>query len=180
MNKFDKGVASLIAIIIIVVVALIAGGVAYYYITKVQQKPVADQTAGWKTYTNSEYGFEIKYPDSMSPIVDNYSPKIIWLQQGTVKALIVVDKEPYALFFQGTWAPAKYSEVDLVKVQSSKNIVLNGFSFKKDYWSLQVGLKSIAYSVKSGNQYYSIMSGIDNSKDETVLDNMVSTFKFTK
>jgi len=25
--------------------------------------PIVDQTAGWKTYTNAQYGFEIKYPN---------------------------------------------------------------------------------------------------------------------
>jgi hypothetical protein len=30
---------------------------------------VADETAGWKTYTNAQYGFEIKYPDILSPSV---------------------------------------------------------------------------------------------------------------
>ncbi len=86
MNKFTKGFAPLVAVIIIVVAAfLIGGGVAYYYVTKTQpvvqkqqsqnQQPQqqtqqtnpvqpTDQTAGYKTYANNKYGFEIKYPSN--------------------------------------------------------------------------------------------------------------------
>jgi hypothetical protein len=40
----------------------------------------ADPTANWKTYTNSEYGFQIKYPDSYQIVSDNYGwPKAIFM-----------------------------------------------------------------------------------------------------
>src|SRR3989344_379399 len=78
----EKEVSTLIGIIIIVAVAIIAfGGVfGYQYLIKPNnqsqnqnQQPVTsnqpvdnaqsvDQTAEWKTYTNNEHGFEIKYP----------------------------------------------------------------------------------------------------------------------
>lgn len=80
MNNFHKGFISprLLALIAI----LIIGGGAYVY---VHNKPVSQpavvsptaqatstgqtsnsQTADWKTYTNSQYGFEIFYPPSWS------------------------------------------------------------------------------------------------------------------
>jgi len=68
---------SLIAVIIIAVLA-IAGFFVYRFLSPSHcEKCGANQTAdvpvqssqateGWKTYTNSEYGFEIKYPQNMS------------------------------------------------------------------------------------------------------------------
>ena len=36
------------------------------------------QTADWKTYTNAEYGFEIKYPETFDAgLVDVYDPSLI-------------------------------------------------------------------------------------------------------
>ena len=69
----QKRISTLSGIIIILAVAVILFGGVFawqYYSTKNPNIPafaksygVAKQTAGWKTYTNSEYGFEIKYPD---------------------------------------------------------------------------------------------------------------------
>jgi len=56
-----KKVSTLVGIIIIVAVAVVAfGGVfAYQYFTA---KTPTDQTAGWKTYTDNQKGFSLKYP----------------------------------------------------------------------------------------------------------------------
>jgi hypothetical protein len=33
-----------------------------------------DQTAGWKTYTNTDYGFEFQYPLTVNVALENYTP----------------------------------------------------------------------------------------------------------
>lgn len=99
----QKGITLLVTAIIIFVVVLIGCGVAfYYYATKVQPKSVActmeakicpdgsavgrtgpnceftpcpDITASWKTYSNKEYGFELKYPETLLP--DQNAPSAI-------------------------------------------------------------------------------------------------------
>jgi len=85
MNKFNKGISTLTGILIIIAVAVVAfGGVfAYEYFTgKTQpviqtqqsqntnqiqnattQAPI-NQTAGWQTYTNTQYGFSLQYPNT--------------------------------------------------------------------------------------------------------------------
>lgn len=73
--KNNKGIAPLIVILIIAGILALGGG-GYYIAQKykapvVQQEiaqnqtstqPAQDETAGWKTYTNDKYGFEVKYP----------------------------------------------------------------------------------------------------------------------
>lgn len=85
----QKGVASVILIVVIIVLLAVAGFFAYqYFLTKTNNQPQVqnqqqnqnqqqqtvnqqtnnaqpiDQTAGWKTYTNTQYGFSFKYPTS--------------------------------------------------------------------------------------------------------------------
>lgn len=82
MNKYlNRGVSTPLAIGIIVVVAVLAGagvlGYQYYYIPKQEAnvENVQDETADWKTYTNTQYGYEIKYPsDYKSQEIPTDSP----------------------------------------------------------------------------------------------------------
>ncbi|MCX6752388.1 MAG: hypothetical protein NTZ87_02715 [Candidatus Nomurabacteria bacterium] len=60
-----------IAIIIASIIVFLGGVFAYqhFVIQKIQQTNIvqpADPTANWKTYTNTQRGFEIKYPDGGS------------------------------------------------------------------------------------------------------------------
>ena len=66
-----RNVSTVIGFIIITVTAIIIfGGVLvyqYYYVPSLRnsiESPEVNQAAGWKTYTNSEYGFRITFPDS--------------------------------------------------------------------------------------------------------------------
>lgn len=74
--KNQKGFSSLIGIVIIVVLAVVAvGGIYLYnylcpnggYGTCYPTKPVTvvDQTAGWKTYRNTQLGYSFQYPQEL-------------------------------------------------------------------------------------------------------------------
>ena len=47
---------------IIVIIILLAGGFFAWQYFGVPGKEAGDETANWKTYTNNQYGFKIKYP----------------------------------------------------------------------------------------------------------------------
>jgi len=78
-TKRKKTIPTFIGIAIIVVFALILfGGVFAYQYFFVPEAPVVapplqtqDQTAGWKTYINSQYSFEFKYPTDLKVLNDN-------------------------------------------------------------------------------------------------------------
>jgi len=58
-------------LILLVALALVGGYFFYRYFTKkipheTQTQQITDETAGWKTYTNAEYGFKFKYPDNLT------------------------------------------------------------------------------------------------------------------
>jgi len=90
----QAGISTLVGIVIILLVAgVLFGGVfAYQYFAKspalleaqsqqIQtQNPQADnmepvnQTAGWQTYTNTEYGYELQYPNGWFLFHSQWSP----------------------------------------------------------------------------------------------------------
>lgn len=64
----QKGYTQLLIIICIVGLAIIAG--IYYFnknntsvVQPTSQLTAADETLNWKTYTNTKYGYSVKYPD---------------------------------------------------------------------------------------------------------------------
>ena len=84
-------------VITILVIALVLVGVYFGFIKKDVQAPISNEpvstneTADWKTYTNTEYGFEFKYPqewlirpmtnDPNEPIITFYNEEQLWNMQ---------------------------------------------------------------------------------------------------
>lgn len=85
----NKGISTLLVLLIILGVVLIGGGVAYFYATYLLYNPractraecpiVKNETADWKTYTNQEFGFEMKYPETASIVSKNLEVSITLL-----------------------------------------------------------------------------------------------------
>jgi len=83
----QKQISTLVGVIIIVAVAVVLfGGVfAYQYFSKSQTpitndqqnsntQTITDETAGWKTYTNDDWGIEFKYPEVLGePVLKEFN-----------------------------------------------------------------------------------------------------------
>ncbi len=181
---------------IVVAGAVLAGGYFYY---ASHQKPVVqvpahqeqqkDTTADWKMYTNTVFGFELKYPDGMQ-VVQEGSSRI----DGTVLSIKYPDsKWSYAVDI----APNKNNQT---LVQAFTNLYNDAKQFAtpdnldfqlKDYYvsDLTVGNmpakelyidhfsdvgSTMVIVVANGNIY--LISGGVNKGD---LDPFLATFKFT-
>jgi uncharacterized protein YxeA len=75
MKNYKSGFAK---ILILIIVVLIIAGVVYYFYTISSLKPEIflreDQslTKDWRTYSNTKYGFEIKYPTGFNVFMREY------------------------------------------------------------------------------------------------------------
>ena len=96
-----KKISTKSGIIIIVAVAVILfGGVfsyQYFAVNTNNQSKLQNQTAGWKTYKNNEYGFEVTFPDSWkgySVMVQSWEGHVINNYQQTYSGPKIIIKNP--------------------------------------------------------------------------------------
>jgi len=73
-----------------------------------EAEPVTDdeevitEPAGWKTYTNDEYGFEVKYPEGFVVETDVIPPASAAVQGATVKFRLIHEKYYRGKYYRGT------------------------------------------------------------------------------
>ncbi|MCX6718687.1 MAG: hypothetical protein NTY81_03770 [Candidatus Staskawiczbacteria bacterium] len=188
----QKGISTLVGIIIIIAIAIILfGGVfAWQYFatfaTKAQQNSkffgssqktnqIQTQTAGWKTYTNSQYGFSIKYPaDKWSLFVETPEGKTLhWMQ---ISAIGEPNGVPIGLdlYIQSgnidSWLSNKATH-------TRETVYINGLRAEKFYFGRDPKTDTSAtYILEKNNLVYVIDIFSFNSDVSQIL----STFKFAK
>ena len=188
--RYTKG---FIAPFILIIVALLLAGGAYVF---TQTKPVgqtvttnptptqttpetqttASQTADWKTYTNTQYGFTVNYPS-------NWVSKGYWSENGCFFYVAFglassVDSKPLATL---RIYPSKNSLDAFVKniaVSGNWQNTTFGGVMAKEIVTIGQGSKPfiLVASVK-GSQSYQLASTVFGDNIDTV-EKMSSTFKF--
>ena len=203
--KNQKGISSLIGIIVIVVVAVIAfGGVfAYQYYSmpkEVIKNPVIeipktettkDQTAdspvqsqqateGWKTYTNNQYGFEIKYPSNFTARESktNNSDNVYWNlyisnDKGFLVSISIVNTNTFKNSFSYRGSQNAPEEENIIGGISGRKV-------NQHFKYLGFDLYNFAFFNK-GDLTYSFTYGGDNIPyiNSDIYNQTISTFKFT-
>lgn len=169
-----------------------------------QNQPVTAEVANWKTYTNTKYGFEFKYPEKLSLKEDRYtvvlSHEIPYKNNGdcdmTGGNKTYNDLTDFSLLFEiddGNLQPK-------VADDQYKNGVLNGSS---SYMGAE-GCGEIEYYFPFGNNrtliirraavqatsgistgwnlksILSVPGAISKEESKSLFDQILSTFKFTK
>lgn len=140
----------------ILIVLFIALGIGGYLIYQKQPKPVSisqpssnpvtsDETANWKVYTSSQYGFSIKYPATMT-LSPNKNGAIVYFEmkgqpgcQGCKPVMVFVRIE------RKTVAPEAII-ADVVQ----KEYIKSGFSVTKDFQQIKIGNENGLLSINPG------------------------------
>lgn len=183
----------IIVAIVVAVVVLSAGGYfGYkYYNEKISNslvpissedqnaQTVADETAGWKTYTNSQYGFEIKYPaDNWRLFVEAPRGSSLHLMQiGAIDEFGSVQ-----IYIQSgnvdSWLSNK-------AIHTRETVYINGLRAEKFYFGRDLKTDaSFTYVFERNNLVYvintSLIIGNKYGISETDISQILSTFKFTE
>ncbi|MDP3792162.1 MAG: PsbP-related protein [bacterium] len=196
MNQ--KGFANIILIVVIVV---LVGAVGYFAFVK-KSEPIAQQatptptqtktpvsptptptseTTNLKTYTDSKYSFEIKYPqnwklDKYTEGYNNEGPYVLVFTTDRTK----VERYPF-ISVRENWSANK--EIDRInnsgsqftKVKSTKDINIGSILAKQIIYSTDIGL-DFEKTIISQNQIVFMFDSYPNDSD---LNKVISTFKFT-
>lgn len=194
--NFNKGISTLVGTIIIVaVVIILVGGVFtyQYFIVKNSEwikTPITenqtDQIAGWKTYTNDEYGFEIKYPESS--VLNDRSEKgflNIKIDSGSnsryievglqdtlpIRTLFATEPEPGLTIFNST---ENIGDITWSK-RESVSIPQNGIGTYGDSLMYWTGKDNLTYIISCNNCVPPPNGG---TEADLGFKDFISTFKF--
>lgn len=175
MKYFNKGSAVVVAIIGIIVLAVI-GGVVWYVVSDKAENSIAN----WKTYTNKEYGFEIKYPSNWTIDEQSYkdnnlgtivSGSIDFIDENSIKnanIMIISEQDINKLI------PIWFSGVEIVKQEDKK---INDINYRKVYFEKKAEERTEFLTEKNG-KIYEIKNIL--TETENIFNQILSTFKFTE
>ena len=177
IKKPRKTIPPFIGIAIIVIVAVVLfGGVFEWQYFSVPETPVAiqpqtiqNQTAGWKMYTNTQYGFSFQYPTNFGDL--SYTQGSLSLDQGNYGNIIIF--YPRILGNPPNY-PDTFSDLRVRfsgKGYDESNVIIGGIQGIK-VSSPQIG--DTVYVPLSDNKIIEI----DGNFKNPVFTKILSTFKF--
>ncbi|MFA6353918.1 MAG: hypothetical protein WCW93_03220 [Candidatus Paceibacterota bacterium] len=199
MENNQKGFVGM-GIIIAIIAVLAIGGVAYYVGTKnnpaLQNVPennsqsqidnnastsTIDKTANWKTYTNTKYGFEVKYPENYSIIYTSGDSHITFRSNGSCQSPVSeggewpIDCQAYDILIQqNAIGGPEMSKIFINGIQAEK------FTDSSGMWSNGT---QILVQFQKGQNWYIQTFTFNQSKSQTaegIMNKILSTFKFTE
>jgi len=139
-----------------------------------------DPTAGWKTYTNTQYGFEFKYPQSW--VFEDHSPTIDEVNKILLSITIAGPNQNFSVrVYQNE--PLRYAELTQTKTSTEiSGLPTTAYLFPEGYECYGDGdpvqCSFFAIPVKRGNYWY-VLEGRGNARDLASYSQILSTFKFT-
>lgn len=174
MKNSQKGS---VALIIIIVLAIVAVGGFYYYSQKSAQPKsaenstqatITDQMAGWKTYTNSQYGIELKYPTTWNIVKNPGDPSaIIELLDSEYPGKPDTDA-PANIFVVSTMTDSEVKNISSGKLQENAGWSTTDFA--------GVPYKVVYFPSKD----LKVVITVVNETSKAVADQILSTFKYSK
>ncbi|OGZ18385.1 MAG: hypothetical protein A2V72_02120 [Candidatus Nealsonbacteria bacterium RBG_13_37_56] len=180
MINLNKGVSAPIALTIIIVLAVIIGGgiIAYQYywlpkeeVKKSEIETPKDETSDWKTYSNEEYGFEFKYPETWN-VSEEYANmvEIININKPLEKIIILKSSGPPPETMDMQIIESKTVIVD--NITTTRELMRGRFEDNKDNYYLRV-------FIPEKNIFYHADFNKDNFEEFSLIYNKIlSTFKF--
>jgi hypothetical protein len=139
----------------------------------------ADPTAGWKTYTNSTYGFSFKYPSSWTGSNSGNN------SDGVVFSWTADDQDGMFNGLALTVSTKSIDSLSLSSVATKTQSTVGGLTWTVVNYpasETEHTPNSVSYlTTKNGKTYVlnnQIVSG-DSNATKATLDNIISTFQFT-
>lgn len=204
MSKYlNRGVSTPTVIIFVIVLIVLLVGVvfaySYYWMPKKETEApkvetLEDETADWKTYTNTKYNYKIKVPQDFynkvkpSAWVDSSSDDSITLYRG-LQWYITIDYILHASSSNTkiiTWLKQNFNWLD---VPDKTNTEIDGISAVKIYYfgRPQAFNSDINFFIKD-NKIFKIQALADIDDQNSIgieevkgtCDQILSTFKFIK
>lgn len=186
-----------IFIVILGIIVLIGG--YFYFSRKPAYAPTENtnqnQTADWKTYTNTQYGIELKYPN-------NWEIDVADTNKGQADSFLDVHLTNYKVenradcsksigmeiqafhLIEGSFDTFVKSQVNTGGMGPSGNltpiIIGDHTAYKIDESGWDGGCGGPGYFIKaSSTKYMYIFSGRGKETDQKIIDQILATFKFT-
>lgn len=149
---------------------------------KSQPTQTADETANWKTYTNTKYGFSFKYPQVFTVKLTSAEQEMISIEdQNKQSFLLIIYNNPNSLSLKdyekkntgesGMGPNIYYKNAELIKFQN----------FEAYYNKEEISCfsKCGSYVWVNKDKIYKLTGSSQNqSNQKIILDNILSTFKF--